>query len=151
AFSLCLTVRRHRAREHGLVQTTSGRPVSRTETSSPRPLAKPLAAIIEDDPSAADALELVLRDWGAEVLIAAEPQQLLDRLGPRIAELEYVIADYDLGDGAGGVEAAQRLIAKAPQARVLVLSGAFRSGAPAARAAGFSFMAKPARAGAIIE
>jgi FixJ family two-component response regulator len=113
---------------------------------------KPIVAVIEDDPDAAEALALILRDWGAEVMSDISAAPLFNRLGARVSNLSCIIADYDLGPGPDGVAAAKSLAASAPEVRVLVLSGAFRgSGLAAARAAGFDFMAKPARPSEIID
>ena len=113
---------------------------------------KPIVAVIEDDPDAAEALALILRDWGAEVMSDISAAPLARRLGSRVGDLTCIIADYDLGPGQDGVAAAKSLAASAPEARVLVLSGALRdSGLAAARAAGFDFMAKPARPSAIVD
>jgi len=57
-----------------------------------------------------------------------------------------------LGDGPDGLTIARDLLAAAPLARLLVLSGSFHGGAFAAAAAsGFEIMLKPARADAIID
>ncbi len=37
---------------------------------------KPLALVIEDDASSAEALSLILRDWGADVLHAGDANDL---------------------------------------------------------------------------
>lgn len=114
--------------------------------------AKPLVAVIEDDPAAAEALCLILRDWGAEVLVAASAPEMQRLLGPRLSELGWLITDFNLGKHHDdGVAGARTLLTLAPQARVLVLSGSFRDrGAVAAREAGFDLMSKPAQARAII-
>jgi ActR/RegA family two-component response regulator len=112
--------------------------------------APPLALIIEDDPSSAEALALILRDWGAEVAHAAS-DAALDGHKARLAETRWIITDFHLGAGPDGVTLVQRLAGLAPQARVLVLSGSFHGRATAAAAeAGFEVMQKPARAEAIV-
>ena len=114
-------------------------------------MAKPLIAVIEDDPSAAEALTLILQDWGAEVLVADDAREVERMLGTRGYQLQWIITDFDLGDREDGVSGAQRLLKLAPQARVLVLSGSFRGrGISAARKAGFQLMPKPAQAKAIV-
>lgn len=112
---------------------------------------KPLVLVLEDDPVSAEALILVLEDWGAEVAHAAHADHVITALGARAAELHSIIADYDLGDGPNGVAIAADLLADAQQARVLVLSGTLRARSDvAARNAGFDMMQKPARAAAIV-
>lgn len=113
--------------------------------------AAPLILIIEDDPSSSEALELILRDWGAEVLVARD-EQALSALDGRTSDLRAIITDFHLGRGPDGVTLVRRLIEVAPQARVLVLSGSFHGRATtAAELAGFEVMQKPARAAAIVD
>lgn len=112
--------------------------------------APPLALIIEDDASSAEALALILSDWGAEVAHAAG-DAALRTFEPRLSELRWIITDFHLGAGPDGVTLVKRLAQLAPQARVLVLSGSFHGRATTAAAnAGFDVMQKPARADAIV-
>ena len=108
---------------------------------------RPIAVVIDDDARAADALELMLRDWGAEVVAALSAEAALERLGARADAAAWVITDFDLG-GTNGVDGAKLLLTAAPGARVLVLSGD-RGASKAAAAAGFETLEKPAQAGAI--
>jgi len=115
------------------------------------PAAKPIAAVLEDDPDAAEALGLVLRDWGAEVAVDVGPARLVKNLGERAREIAWIIADFDLGEQPDGIAAAKALTVLSPKARVLVLSGTFTgSGEAVAKAAGFDFLSKPATPEAII-
>jgi len=110
----------------------------------------PLALIIEDDTASAEALSLILRDWGADVLHAPSDAKLAV-FKPQLGQLRWIITDFHLGAGPDGVSLVQGLTQAAPQARVLVLSGSFHGRATAAAArAGFEVMQKPARADAII-
>ncbi len=112
---------------------------------------KPFVLVLEDDPVSAEALTLVLQDWGAEVAHAAHATHVDGALGDRADELHFIIADYDLGDGPNGVAIASDLLSTAQRARVLVLSGTLRARSDiAARNAGFAMMQKPARADAIV-
>ncbi len=112
---------------------------------------KPLALIIEDDPGSAEALALILRDWGAEVAHGVSSEGVAVALGQRAADVRWIITDFHLGAGPDGVTLVQTLARSAPQARVLVLSGSFHGRATAAAAdAGFEVMQKPARAEAIV-
>jgi len=115
------------------------------------PNAKPLALIIEDDPGSAEALALILRDWGADVAHGMSSDGIGAALGPRAGDVRWIITDFHLGAGPDGVTLVQSLARSAPQARVLVLSGSFHGRATAAAAdAGFEVMQKPARAEAIV-
>lgn len=110
----------------------------------------PLILIIEDDPASAGALSLILSDWGADVIAGASLAELMPKLESRRAAAA-IIADFCLGEGPNGVLAAQSLLQLLPSAPVLVLTSAFGNRAASdASDAGFDFMAKPARAEAIV-
>lgn len=112
---------------------------------------KPLVVVIEDDPASSEALTLILRDWGAEVVSGACADALSVDLAPRAKTIGWIITDFHLGDGPDGVAGVQALLTVAPQARVLVLSGSFHGRATAAAAGrGLEVMHKPARADAIV-
>lgn len=113
--------------------------------------AQSLALIIEDDQASAEALALILRDWGAEVVHDKTGASVEATLGARLGELKWIITDFHLGDGEDGVSVVQRLSRSAPHARVLVLSGSFRGRAnDLATSLGYEVMPKPARAEAIV-
>jgi DNA-binding NtrC family response regulator len=115
------------------------------------PTEKPFVLLIEDDAASAEALSMILRDWGAEVAHAADANALGAALGARAAGVRYIITDFHLGGGPDGISLARRIAAGAPEARVLVLSGSFHGKASAAaHQAGFEIMHKPARADAIL-
>lgn len=112
---------------------------------------KPFVLVLEDDPVSAEALTLVLQDWGAEVAHVSNASQLDRVLDNRVAEIQFIIADYDLGEGPNGVAIANDLLTRTQKVRVLVLSGTLRARSDiAARNAGFAMMQKPARADAIV-
>jgi len=112
---------------------------------------KPFVLLIEDDVASAEALSMILRDWGAEVAHAPDASALHQAWGARASTVHFIIADFHLGGGPDGVSLAQNVRASAPKSRVLVLSGSFHCKAiVAAQAAGFHFMNKPARADAIL-
>ncbi|HVY84707.1 MAG TPA: response regulator [Caulobacterales bacterium] len=109
---------------------------------------RPLAVVIDDDPEAAEALALTLRDWGADVVIAGNAAEALAQLGGSGEAVCWIITDFEL-DGANGVDDVVPLVEASPWARVLVLSGAMRF-AEAADRAGFDKMSKPASADHIL-
>jgi DNA-binding NtrC family response regulator len=112
---------------------------------------KPFVLVIEDDAASAEALSLILRDWGAEVAHADHASTLDAALGARADAVRFIIADFNLGSGPDGVSLARAVSAVAPGSRVLVLSGSFAGRANnAAEQAGFDVMHKPARADAIL-
>lgn len=111
----------------------------------------PLVAILEDDDASAEALEIILSDWGAEVVRALNVDQLSETLGPRVRELRHLISDYNIEGHPNGVEAASALRRLIPEVQILILTGTFRRRADAVvAAAGFDILFKPARAEEII-
>ncbi len=110
-----------------------------------------LVLLLEDDPAAAEALALILHDWGAEVIHSPEPEALVSAAGERLSTVQWIITDFHLGRRENGVTLVKGLQSAAPAARVLVLSGSFTGRATAEAAeAGFDVMQKPARAKSII-
>jgi DNA-binding NtrC family response regulator len=112
---------------------------------------RPLILLLEDDVAAAEAMQLVLRDWGADVVHGAAAEDIATDAGARAASAKMIITDFHL-PVANGVSAAKKLRKRAPGARVLVLSGSLSNDAKdAARDAGYAFMRKPARPRDIIK
>jgi DNA-binding NtrC family response regulator len=106
---------------------------------------RPLIFLLEDDRAAADALQLVLRDWGADVVHGVNVGEVLSAGGPRAHDASMIITDFHLSDETNGVSLARELRGHAPHARVLVLSGSTSGEAQrAADDAGYAFMRKPA-------
>lgn len=113
--------------------------------------AAPLAIVIEDDAEAADALSLLLADFGARAVVGLEGEDILDALGAHTKAVRWIIADYDLGPGPTGIVRADKLRRMLPQARVLVLTGAISDRPDRdARDAGYDIMRKPASPDAIV-
>jgi DNA-binding NtrC family response regulator len=105
---------------------------------------RPLILLLEDDHASAEAMQLVLRDWGAEVVHGAGADDVASNAGARAEMADIIITDFHL-PLANGVSAAQTLRRRAPRARVLVLSGSLSNDAKqAAKGAGYAFMRKPA-------
>jgi len=67
---------------------------------------RPLIVIIENDLPLADALALLMRDWGYRAVSAKSASIIVQALGPRIADVCAIIADYRLDDGFTGIKAA---------------------------------------------
>lgn len=105
---------------------------------------RPLILLLEDDSASAEAMQLVLRDWGADVVHGADAEDVVFSAEGRASKASIIITDFHLPAG-NGVSAAQRLRKRAPRARVLVLSGSLTNDAKlAAKDAGYAFMRKPA-------
>ncbi|MGQ0532238.1 MAG: response regulator [Caulobacteraceae bacterium] len=105
---------------------------------------RPLILLLEDDAAAADALQFVLQDWGADVVHGLDAAKVFAAAGARASSASMIITDFHLGADVNGVSLAQRLREKATNARVLVLSGSSGEAQRAAADAGYAFMRKPA-------
>lgn len=105
----------------------------------------PLVLILEDDLRSADALAMLLADWGYECLQGDTLEAVLPIVRSRAGDIRAVISDYHLASGTTGVDAAKALKALGVTAPVLLLTGTLRGEARrSATAAGHRFMDKPA-------
>ncbi len=112
---------------------------------------KPLALVLEDDAGAGEALAILLRDWGAEVVLGADGAAVVAALGQRVTQARWLITDYHLGETTNGVAVARQIKADAPATRVLVLTGSTHGQAERdAAEAGFEIMSKPVPADTIL-
>jgi DNA-binding NtrC family response regulator len=103
-----------------------------------------LVIVLEDDRRSAEALALLLGDWGYECLHGEALDEVLPFIRLRAGEIRAVISDYHLRGGTTGIEAARTIEASGVAAPVLLLTGTLRGGArQAASAAGYRFMEKP--------
>ena len=75
------------------------------------PLTGRRVLVLEDDPSAADALQGLLRTWGCEVRAAADTEEALSIVRGGFRP-EAVVADLRLGRGDDGIQAITRLQAE---------------------------------------
>ena len=73
---------------------------------------RPLVVIIENDGQLADAMALLVHDWGFEAIPAGSATVAVRALGSRLSDVRAIIADYRLDDGFTGIKAATS-IAKA--------------------------------------
>lgn len=91
-------------------------------------------------------MQIVLRDWGADVVHGADADGVTSAAGAQAAHATIIITDFHL-KRTDGVSAAKQLRKRAPRAQVLVLSGSLNNDAKhAAKGAGYAFMQKPAPA-----
>jgi DNA-binding NtrC family response regulator len=103
-----------------------------------------LVLLLEDDWRSAEALALLLDDWGYECVHGPSFEAVLPAVRERAGEVRAVISDYHLQDGATGIEAARRTAEHGVAAPVLLLTGTLRGAArQAAGMAGYRFMEKP--------
>jgi DNA-binding NtrC family response regulator len=103
-----------------------------------------LVIVLEDDRQSAEALALLLGDWGYECLHGEALDEVLPLVRQRAGEIRAVISDYHLHGGTTGIEAARAIEAAGVAAPILLLTGTLRGAARrAAGAAGYRFMEKP--------
>lgn len=104
---------------------------------------RPLILLLENDVATAEAMQLALRDWGADVACGGDADDVTTAVGSRAQAARIIITDFHLA-ATDGVSAAKHLRKRAPGAQVLVLSGSVNNDARrAARSAGYAFMQKP--------
>jgi len=104
-----------------------------------------LVAVVDDDPTAIDAMAELFSIWGAEVVGGRDARTLLEALG-RIARYpDLVVADLRLGEGASGVITVRALRDELGFAvPALIVSGDTSAAAErAARSAGLTLLPKP--------
>ena len=104
-----------------------------------------LVAVIDDDPTAIDAMAELFSIWGATVVGGRDAPSVLEALGRLARYPDLVVADLRLGDGASGVITVRALRDELGFAvPALIVSGDTSAAAErAARAAGLSLLPKP--------
>jgi DNA-binding response OmpR family regulator len=108
------------------------------------PPSKRLVIVLEDDPLVADALCLLLHDWGFECLHGAALGEILPQLAARAGEVRAIISDDHLRDGATGLDALRAAEAQGVAARSLLLTASLgRRIRAVGAAAGYPSMEKP--------
>ena len=68
-----------------------------------------LAVLVDDDAIVLMGLQMVLTEWGYEVLSAGSADQAMERLGQQTRTPDIVIADYRLREGRVGTEVILRV------------------------------------------
>ncbi|HEY0835889.1 MAG TPA: PAS domain S-box protein [Azospirillum sp.] len=92
-------------------------PLGRTVAVEPAPPAEPaapsgrgrLAVLVDDDAIVLMGLQLILAEWGYEVLTAGSADQAMERLEGEGRRPDIVVADYRLREGRVGTEAILRV------------------------------------------
>ena len=64
---------------------------------------RPLILIIESKQDTANALSMLLEDWGFSYVVADSAGEAILVLGSRLKDIEALITDYDVGDTAAGI------------------------------------------------
>ncbi len=65
---------------------------------------RPLVVIIENDKVLAEAMSLLVEDWGFTAVSVTTSAMAVRDLGPRIHDIAAIIADYHLDDGFIGMK-----------------------------------------------
>jgi two-component system, sensor histidine kinase len=103
-----------------------------------------LVLVLEDDARAADALALLIEDWGYECVHAAEFDELIPTIEARRSDVRGLITDFHLENGTTGLDAIAGIREMGLDAPVLLLTGTLRGKARRdAAEGGHSFMEKP--------
>jgi DNA-binding NtrC family response regulator len=91
-----------------------------TKTQRPATPTTPHVLVMEDEFSVAKGLEMVLKEEGYDVELAATGEQALENLGRKVFDL--LVADLRLPD-INGMEVIKELRQKRPQTMVIVITG----------------------------
>jgi signal transduction histidine kinase len=104
-----------------------------------------LVAVVDDDPTAVDAMTELFSVWGATVVGGCDVKSLLEALGRWARYPDLVVADLRLKDGESGIVAVRALRDELGFAvPALIVSGDTSAAAErAARAAGMTLLGKP--------
>ena len=103
-----------------------------------------LVIVLEADPACADALAMLLADWGYECVLGDRLAVVADAASRRKAEARAIICDEHLG-AESGLEAVDGLLQLGVAAPVLILAGGLRAQARRiAAACGGAVLDKPA-------
>jgi signal transduction histidine kinase len=86
-------------------------------------MAGKLVALIEDDYIVAKATQLLLEQWGLEVIIGADSAETLKELRGRDLRPSLIIADYRLVDGKTGVRETEQLWDALGRTPAIVITG----------------------------
>lgn len=70
---------------------------------------RPLVLVLENDGRLAIALTILIEDWGFTPVTANSASAAARALGPRVQEVNAIIADYHLDDGFTGINGARVL------------------------------------------
>ena len=103
--------------------------------------------VVDDDARAREALALVLRGWGCDVLEAATPSQAVALATDGARQPDAIVADFHLGESLTGLDAIASVRAGCGSALPAVVISADRDDATKAEAlaGGHWFLPKPVR------
>jgi two-component system, sensor histidine kinase len=79
--------------------------------------------VIDDEPDARDATEVVLKQWGCLVLVADSADHALGVIARQERPLNVILSDFRLREGRTGVEAINMIIAAVGATSAVLISG----------------------------
>lgn len=102
-----------------------------------------LVLLLEDYEPAAEAMAMLVEDWGYACIHAATVEALLLALPSRPERVRAVICDYHLGGGTTGLDALAALGQAGVSVPALLLTGSSGALAQQARSLGYKIAEKP--------
>ena len=102
-----------------------------------------LVLLLEDYEPAAEAMAMLLEDWGYECLHAGTVEALLPALPSRAGQVRAVVCDYHLDGGTTGLDALAALARAGVSVPALLLTGSSGALAQPARNLGYKLAEKP--------
>ena len=81
----------------------------RQRKKMPATTSRPLVIILENDRTMANALGLLVHDWGFAVISAPSAKEVVRALGPNVKNVRAIIADYHLDEGFTGIKGASAI------------------------------------------
>jgi len=83
-----------------------------------------LIAVVDDDLAVLEGMRSLIQEWGCDVVVAQDTDDLLEGLETRGRSPDFIIADYRLRDGATGIAAIERVRAQwGEELPALVITG----------------------------
>lgn len=79
--------------------------------------------VIDDEPDARDATEVVLKQWGCLVLVADSADHALEVIARQERPLDVILSDFRLREGRTGIEAINSIVAVAGATPAVLISG----------------------------
>jgi signal transduction histidine kinase len=119
----------------------------------PGDLGGKLIVVIDDEAAIAEGMQVLLSEWGADVLGSATGDDVVAAVHQAGRIPDLLIVDHRLGTGENGIDVAQRIRqALDPEIPAILVTGSITPDlAEQARAAGLGFMLKPVTATALRE
>ncbi|PWE32549.1 hybrid sensor histidine kinase/response regulator [Maritimibacter sp. 55A14] len=129
-----------------LARGTNGLPRGEAPAPDPGPPALDglIVLLVENDPELRQAMTLLLRGWGADVLDAAGPADAFAQLGDLDIPPDAILMDYELDDGVTGPDLIAQITARYGERPARIITGHLSAAVRAhCREAGLEVLEKP--------